>query len=94
MKAKITLLIIPISIISLLLGACDVGKEDTIDEIKYDLSIEYKVPIADVKVETIEYGVTITSTNQFKVTIKDKASFYLVEKDNAGNNFRRIPIEE
>lgn len=75
-----------------LLTACDLGKEDTIKEIKYDMSVEYDIPISNVEVETIEYGVTKFSRVQFKVDLigVDK-SFYFVQKDS-GSNFTRIPI--
>lgn len=92
MKKKIAALMIGIS---LLLGACDAGKEDVINDIKYDLSVEYNVPISDVKVETVDYGISRFTTNQFKATIKSKGiSLMLVAKDGEGDNFRRIPIKE
>lgn len=91
MKTKIAILII---MASLFLGGCDVGKNEVIEDIKYDLSVEYKVPISDIEVEDIEYGVTRFTTNQFKATIESKGiKFYLIDKD-ASNSFRRIPIEE
>ena len=91
MKIKIAILII---IASLFLTACDLGKEDIIKEIRYDLSVEYNVPIQDINVEEIEYGISVFTTNQFRVTIKSKdLAFYLIEKNN-DNNFRRIPIVE
>lgn len=91
MKKKIGLLIVGMA---MLLSACDVGKDDLIKDIKYDLSTEYNVPVTDVEVEVIDYGVTIATTNQFKATIKSKdMSFYLIDKNNS-NNFRRVPIEK
>lgn len=92
MKIKIATLLI---VASLLLVGCNFGKDDMIKDIKYDLSVEYKVPISDVEVEEIEYGISRFTTNQFKVTIKDKGiSLYLVAKDGSASNFRRIPISE
>src|SRR5690606_13052604 len=91
MKIKIAILII---IASLFLTACDLGKEDIIKEIRYDLSVEYNVPIQDINVEEIEYGISVFTTNQCRVKIESKdLAFYLIEKNN-DNNFRRIPIVE
>lgn len=92
MKLKIALIMIASS---LFLGACDSGKEDTIKEIKDEFSIEYNVPISDVAVETIDYGISKMTTNQFKVTIQSKGiSYYLIEKDGEGDNFTRIPVKK
>lgn len=92
MKIKLASLVI---MSSLLLGACDAGKEDVIKGIKDDLSVEYNVPISDIDVETVDYGVTKFTTNQFKATIKSKGiSLYLVEKGGEGDNFTRIPIKK
>jgi protein involved in sex pheromone biosynthesis len=91
MKRKLAISIIAAS---LFLGACDAGKDDVIKDIKIDLSTEYKVPISEVKVETVDYGISKFTTNQFKVTIKSKGiSLYLVAKSGEGDNFRRIPVE-
>lgn len=91
MKIKIATLML---VSSLFLGACDLGKEDVIKEIKDDMSVQYNVPISDVEVETVDYGISKFTTNQFKVTIKSKKiSLYLVEKDGEGDNFRAIPIK-
>lgn len=90
MKLNIAFLII---ISTLFLGACDNRKEDVIENIKYDLSVEYNVPISDIKIKTIDYGISVFTTNQFKATIKSKnISFYLIDK-NASNNYRRVPIK-
>jgi hypothetical protein len=92
MKIKLAALVITSS---LFLGACDIGKEDVIKDIKNDLSIEYKVPVSDIEVETIDYGISKLTTNQFKVMIKSKdISLYLVAKGGEGDNFRRIPINK
>ena len=92
MKIKLASLVI---MGSLLLGACDAGKDGVVRDIKIDMSTEYKVPLTDIEVETIDYGVTKFTTKQLKVTIKSKKlTFYLVAKDGSGDNFRRIPINE
>lgn len=87
---KITVLLL--FLLLLLLSGCDTGEEDIVRDIKHDISIEYGVPITDIEVETIEYGITIFSTNQFKVVIKSKdISFYLVDMKN-NNTYTRFPI--
>lgn len=79
---------------SLFLGGCDIGKDDTIQKIKYDISIEYQVPITDIEVETVEYGISIFTTNQFKVTVESKElAFSLVDIDNS-SRYTRFPINE
>jgi hypothetical protein len=68
------------------------GKEEVIKDIKYDLSVEYKVPISDIEVEEVEYGISRFTTNQFKATIRSKKiAFYLIDKD--ANNYTRVPVE-
>jgi protein involved in sex pheromone biosynthesis len=85
-------MIILIIMASLFLSGCEVGKEDTIYKIKYDMSVEYQVPITDIEVETIKYGITIFTTNQFKVTIESKGlAFSLVDMDGT-NSYTRFPI--
>ncbi|MNH43893.1 hypothetical protein D3C79_1059080 [compost metagenome] len=65
-----------------------------VDEIKYDLSLEYDVPISEVEVKTIEYGSTIFTTNQFEVSIASKEiHMRLIEKNGTGNNFTRVNIK-
>lgn len=86
------IIILNMILLTVLLTGC--GEESMVDEIKYDLSIEYDIPISDVEVKTIEHGNTIFSTNQFEVHIESKdINLYLIEKDGTGNNFRRIPIK-
>ena len=94
MKKKSKILLSVMLSVSILTG-CKLGESDLVDEIKYDLSLEYNVPISRVEVKTIEYGVTIFSTNQFEIHIKDEdISFYLVAKGNSANSFRRIPFNK
>jgi hypothetical protein len=86
------IIIMSVIMTSLFLGGCDVGKDDVIQDIKYNMSIEYQVPITDVKVETVEYGISVFTTNQFKVTIESKGlAFNLVDTESR-NKYTRFPI--
>lgn len=88
-KIKVMIL----SLLMIILTACD--DTELIDEIKYDLSIEYDVDISEIDVKTIEYGVSVFSTNQFEVHIESKdIHMYLIAKEDTYNNFRRLPIED
>jgi protein involved in sex pheromone biosynthesis len=83
---------------SLLLGGCgnatENQKEKVIEDIKNDMSIEYQVPIEDIKVETIEFGITRFTTSQFKVTIESTGQvFNLVDTENS-YDFTRYPVPE
>lgn len=78
----------------LLLAGCENGKEEVIDDLKYELSIEYDVPVSDIEIDVIEYGISVYSTNQLKVSIESKDMYlYFIEKGNSRDSFKRIPIK-
>lgn len=86
--------ILPFVLLILLLTGCDAGKEDVVEDVAYELSVEYNVPITDIEIEVIEYGTSVFSTNQLKVTIKSKdVEFYFIQKDDPRSNFKRVPIK-
>lgn len=76
------------------LTGCENGMEEVIDELKYELSIEYDVPVSDIEIDVIEYGISVFSTNQLKVTIESEDIYlYFIEKGNSRDSFKRIPIK-
>lgn len=80
--------------ILLFLAGCENGKEEMVDELKYELSIEYDVPVSDIEIDVVEYGVSVFSTNQLKVSIESEdVHLYFIEKGESGNNLKRIPIK-
>lgn len=79
-------------VVLLFMSGCDNGKEDVIRNIKHDISVEYQVPITDIDVETIEYGVTKFTTNQFKVTVESKGLAFNLVDTRDSNDYTRYPI--
>jgi protein involved in sex pheromone biosynthesis len=95
LKKKIAVIFVATS---LLLGGCsgttENQKEKVIKDIKNDMSIEYQVPVEDIKVETIEFGITRFTTAQFKVTIESTGQVFNLVDTKGNYSFTRYPVPE
>lgn len=83
----------PILLLVMILAGCKAWEEEFVNELKQDLSIEYDVSVTDIEIDVVEYGTSIFTTNQLKVSIESKEVFLYFIQKGGSTDYIRIPIK-